>query len=53
MQFDLPINRAKSELIIEGKLADIVAMPESPLDDMSNIEQVNFVMKGGQVVRND
>ncbi len=34
-----------------GKQADIVAMPNSPLEDMRNIEQVNFVMKGGVVVR--
>ncbi|MEQ8263870.1 amidohydrolase family protein [Pseudohaliea sp.] len=34
-----------------GKQADIVAMPKSPLEDMSNIERVNFVMKGGAIVK--
>jgi len=34
-----------------GKQADIIAAPESPIDEMSNIEQVNFVMKGGKVIR--
>ena len=34
-----------------GKAADIVAMPASPIEEMSNIEQIDFVMKGGVVVR--
>lgn len=34
-----------------GKQADIVAAPKSPIDEISNIEQVNFVMKGGKVFR--
>lgn len=34
-----------------GKQADIVAMPLNPIDDMKNIEEVNFVMIGGRVVR--
>ncbi len=34
-----------------GKQADIVATPKSPIDDMKNIEQVSFVMKGGDIVR--
>jgi imidazolonepropionase-like amidohydrolase len=36
-----------------GKQADIVAMPLNPIDDMKNIEEVNFVMIGGRVVRGD
>ncbi len=36
-----------------GKQADIVAMPNNPITDMKNIENVGFVMKGGIVVRND
>jgi imidazolonepropionase-like amidohydrolase len=36
-----------------GKQADIVAMPLNPIDDMKNIEEVNFVMIGGRLVRND
>ena len=31
--------------------ADIVAVPGNPLDDISAVEHVKFVMKGGEVVR--
>jgi imidazolonepropionase-like amidohydrolase len=34
-----------------GFYADIVAVPGSPLDDISAVEHVAFVMKGGAVVR--
>ena len=34
-----------------GKLADIVAVPGDPLRDVSVMEKVEFVMKGGVVVR--
>ena len=34
-----------------GYYADIVAVPGSPLDDISAVERVSFVMKGGAVVR--
>jgi imidazolonepropionase-like amidohydrolase len=34
-----------------GFYADIVAVPGSPLDDISVLERVKFVMKGGRVVR--
>ena len=36
-----------------GLLADLVAMPADPTRDVSAVERVNFVMKGGEVVRND
>lgn len=36
-----------------GKLADIVAVPGDPLEDISLLERVTFVMLGGEVVRND
>lgn len=36
-----------------GKLADIVAVPGDPLEDISVMRRVFFVMKGGEVVRND
>jgi imidazolonepropionase-like amidohydrolase len=31
--------------------ADIVAVPGNPLDDITAVERVSFVMKGGAVVR--
>jgi imidazolonepropionase-like amidohydrolase len=34
-----------------GKLADIVAVPGDPLRDVAVLEQVTFVMKGGQVFK--
>lgn len=34
-----------------GKLADIIAVSGNPLDDISNLERVKFVMKGGDVVK--
>jgi imidazolonepropionase-like amidohydrolase len=34
-----------------GYLADIVAVPGNPLEDISTLEHVAFVMKGGTVVR--
>jgi imidazolonepropionase-like amidohydrolase len=36
-----------------GKLADIVAVEENPLEDIHAMEHVKFVMKGGKIVRND
>jgi len=36
-----------------GLLADIVGVPGNPLTDIGVTEQVSFVMKGGDVFRND
>ena len=37
----------------KGKFADVVAVCGDPLSDITELERVRFVMKGGQVLRND
>jgi imidazolonepropionase-like amidohydrolase len=39
--------------IEKGKFADIIAVAGNPLDDVTQMERVKFVMKGGVVVRNE
>jgi len=39
--------------IESGKFADLVAVAGDPIADISELERVRFVMKNGQVVRND
>jgi imidazolonepropionase-like amidohydrolase len=39
--------------IDRGKFADIIAVSGNPLADVTEMERVKFVMKGGVVVRND
>ena len=39
--------------IDKGKFADIIAVSGNPLSDITELERVKFVMKGGQVIRND
>ncbi|MDP9146260.1 MAG: amidohydrolase family protein [Acidobacteriota bacterium] len=39
--------------IEKGKFADLVAVSGDPLQDITELERIKFVMKGGQVFRND
>ena len=39
--------------IEKGKFADIIAVSGDPLTDVTEMERVKFVMKGGMVVRNE
>jgi imidazolonepropionase-like amidohydrolase len=39
--------------ITKGKFADIVAVSGDPLADISETQRVKFVMKGGEILRND
>ena len=36
-----------------GKFADVVGFADDPLADIAAIRDVRFVMKGGEVARND
>ncbi|MFT7668623.1 MAG: imidazolonepropionase-like amidohydrolase [Planctomycetota bacterium] len=38
-------------VIAVGKLADLVAVPGNPLEDVTAMERVDFVMQGGRVAR--
>jgi imidazolonepropionase-like amidohydrolase len=37
---------------IEPKFADIIAVDGDPLKDITTLQNVKFVMKGGEVVKN-
>jgi imidazolonepropionase-like amidohydrolase len=37
----------------KGKFADLIAVAGDPLVDITELERVKFVMKGGEVVKND
>ena len=38
--------------IEKGKFADIIAVSGNPVADLSEMQRVKFVMKGGMVVKN-
>jgi imidazolonepropionase-like amidohydrolase len=39
--------------IAKGKYADVIAVSGDPLADITELQRVRFVMKGGRVIRND
>ena len=39
--------------IDKGKFADLIAVSGNPLQDITEMQRIKFVMKGGEVVRND
>ena len=46
------LQRTDLGVIAPGKLADIIAMPGDPLEDIAATARVDFVMKDGAVYRN-
>jgi imidazolonepropionase-like amidohydrolase len=44
---------AKPGEVEPGKFADLVAVTGDPATDITELERVRFVMKNGEVVRND
>jgi imidazolonepropionase-like amidohydrolase len=40
-------------IVEKGKYADLVAVSGDPLADITEMQRVKFVMKGGVVFRND
>ena len=50
---DLLERNADLGSIEAGKFADIVAVSGDPIKDISELERVKFVMKNGEVYRND
>ena len=42
----------KLGVLEKGKLADVIAMPGDPTQDITATERVSFVMKEGKIIRN-
>ena len=43
----------KIELIKAGYLADVISVPHNPLKEPRALREINFVMKDGEVIRDD
>ena len=39
--------------IEKGKFADLIAVAGDPLKDITELQRVKFVMKGGEIVKNE
>ena len=39
--------------IEKGKFADLIAVAGDPLKDITEMQRVKFVMKGGEIVKNE
>jgi imidazolonepropionase-like amidohydrolase len=39
--------------IDKGKYADLIAVAGDPLADITELQRVGFVMKGGKIIRNE
>ncbi len=46
-------DRALFGAIESGKFADLIAVQGDPLKDITELEHVRFVMKGGVVIKNE
>ena len=50
---DLLGQSGKLGILEKGYYADIIAVRGNPLEDITILEDVSFIMKGGKVYRND
>jgi len=46
------INASDRGRLAEGQLADVIAVPGDPLQDIAVTQRVSFVMKGGKIYVN-